>query len=277
MPSSVRRSPTPHDQPPLPSRSNSWGVAVGRHPLGNCPPTYDAGVEVVAIRRYPVKAMGGESLQHAEVVERGLTWDRWYAVVDEDGRLACAKDSRRFRRRDAVFEYAASAGSDQVTVTRGGLSWQVGDPELDRHLSQSMDAAVSVQPEQATPHMDDSPVSLVGTASLRWCAERYGGPPDARRLRANLVVETDEPFVEETWVGREVRIGSTVVRFTANTVRCRTIDLAQDGVAEPSAWLQPLGERDLELAVYAEVVRPGRISVGDEIGLGSERAGSRAQ
>lgn len=215
------------------------------------------------IRRYPVKAMGGERLQAADVDGRGLVWDRWYAVVDEDGRFACGKDGRRFRRRDAVVEYAAAVDGDRVTVTRDGTTWVAGDPALDAHLSATMDAPVAVEAEGKTSHMDDSPVSIVGTASLRWCAERYGGPPDPHRLRANLVVATDEPFVEESWVGRELQVGAVRLRLTANTVRCRTIDVAQDGVADPSPWLKPLGERDLELAVYAEVAEPGTVRVGD--------------
>ena len=217
------------------------------------------------IRRYPVKAMGGESLQVAQVDARGLAWDRWFAVVDADGRFACDKDSRRFRRRDAVFEYAAAVDGDHVTVTRDGTTWDAGDPALDEHLSASMGAPVAIKAEGQVSHMDDSPVSIIGTASLRWCAERYGGPPDPRRLRPNLVVATDEPFVEDSWVGREVQVGAVRLRLTATTVRCRTIDVAQDGVTDPSPWLKPLGERDLELAVYAEVVTPGTIRRTDRL------------
>ena len=57
-------------------------------------------LQVVALRRYPVKAMGGESLGLAQVDERGLVGDRWFAVVDADGRFATGKSSRRFRRHD---------------------------------------------------------------------------------------------------------------------------------------------------------------------------------
>ena len=75
-------------------------------------PTDPRGPVVTALRRYPVKAMGGESLPRATLDARGLTGDRWYAVVDGDGRFATAKDSRRFRRRDEVFAYAATTGAD---------------------------------------------------------------------------------------------------------------------------------------------------------------------
>src|SRR5688500_11434496 len=168
---------------------------------GSMPRAYDAEggyrarVKVVSLRRYPVKGMAGEKLETAEIDARGLTWDRWYAVVDEQGRFASGKDSRRFRRRDAVFGYAATAASGHVTVGSGDHIWDVGALALDQHLSAVMGDPVRVLPEGRVAHQDDGAVSLIGSASLDWCAERWGDEPEPRRLRVNIVVETDEPFV----------------------------------------------------------------------------------
>src|SRR5690242_5898679 len=95
-------------------------------------------VRVAEIRRYPVKAMGGESLEEAAVDLRGLAGDRWYAVVDGDGKLATGKSSRRFRRRDQVFEFGSRTTPDGVTVSGRGATWSVGDPGLDAALSDAM-------------------------------------------------------------------------------------------------------------------------------------------
>jgi uncharacterized protein YcbX len=219
---------------------------------------------VIALRRYPVKSMGGEALHVAELDDRGLVGDRWHAVEDDDGRFASGKDSRRFRRRDPVFCYAALTDPQgQVVVTRGGDErWLVGDPALDQHLSEDMGATVRVRPEADVPHQDMGAVSIVGTATLAWCADRWGGSSDPRRLRVNVVVESDEPFVEERW--GEVEIGTARLRVAARVPRCRTIDIPQDGADPGEKWLRSLArERDLFLAVYADVARPGRISVGD--------------
>jgi hypothetical protein len=44
------------------------------------------------------------------------------------------------------------------------------------------------------------------------------------------------------------------------------IDIAQDGVQPGVTWLKPLAaEREMSLAVYADVVRAGRIRVGDDV------------
>lgn len=75
--------------------------------------------EVVNLRRYPVKSMGGEGLPRATLDHRGLVGDRWWAVEDEDGRFASGKDTRRFRRRDAVFAYAAAPHESGDVTVRG--------------------------------------------------------------------------------------------------------------------------------------------------------------
>jgi uncharacterized protein YcbX len=224
---------------------------------------------VQGIRRYPVKSMGGQSLESVEIDGRGLVGDRWYAVVDAEGRLASGKDSRRFRRRDAVFEYGARrSDSGEVTVVRGTQSWQVGDPVLDAELSEAMQAPVRVLAEGDTPHQDAAAVSVVGTASLKWCADRWGGTPEPRRTRSNLVLGTDEPFVEERWAGREVVVGSARLRILEPAPRCRMLDIEQDGIRPAGPWLKQLGtERDLNLAVYAEVVEPGTVGLDDVLGV----------
>lgn len=222
---------------------------------------------VAALRRYPVKSMGGESLDSVVLDRRGLAGDRWYAVVDDDGRLASGKDTTRFRRRDAVFDHAATTtDAGEVVVSGSAGSWGVGDAELDEVLTGEMGTRVRVRAEADVQHHDAGAVSLVGTATLDRCAEAYGIDADPRRLRVNVLVATDEAFVEETWVGRTIVVGGAELVVTRRVTRCRTIDLAQDGVRAAGPWLRPLGwERDTCMAVYADVVAPGRVAVGDEV------------
>jgi uncharacterized protein YcbX len=226
---------------------------------------------VVEIRRYPVKSMGGEQLATVELDTRGLVGDRRYAVVDGDGRFAAGKDSRRFRRRDEVFAYAATTTSEgTVQVNRGTNRWVVGEPDLDDELTDRFGDPVRVLPERGVSHFDASPVSLVGTATLDWCARELGVDADRRRLRTNLILETAEPFEEERWVDGLVEIGRSdrPVRLAVvdRVERCRTIDLAQDGVTTSTPWLKALGRsRDLCVAVYADVVVPGTVTVGDAV------------
>jgi uncharacterized protein YcbX len=123
-----------------------------------------------------------------------------------------------------------------------------------------------VTPEAAIPHQDDGAVSIVGSATLAWCAERWQIDADPRRLRVNIVVATTEPFEEEGWVDRTLSIGSTRLKVVERTERCRTIDVPQDGASATGRWLKPLAaERDMKVAVYADVVTPGEIRLGDVV------------
>lgn len=225
-------------------------------------------MHLARIRRYPVKAMGGEDLVVVMLDERGLVGDRWFAVRDADGRLAACKDTRRFRRRDGVTRFAAWTEGDGTTwVTDGARHRRVGDPALDVQLGQALDAPVTVAPEGDVPHQDAGQVSLVGTATIDWCTRAWDVDLDVRRLRANLVIATDEPFVEESWLGRTVAIGRSVTLHVVERVpRCRTVDVAQDGT-QPHQRLLPrlTRERDGQLAVYANVVHTGSIALGDRV------------
>ena len=216
------------------------------------------------IRRYPVKAMGGESLTEVELESRGLVGDRRYAVVDAEGKLATGKHSRRFRRRDEVFEFASRTTDDGVRVSGREGDWPAPGEELDAALSDAMGDPVRVLPETTTPYFDAAAVSLVGTASLTWCREHLGVDADRRRLRPNLVVQTEEPFVEETWAG--VELGGVVLVVGERIERCRMIDVAQEGLPRDGRWLKQLTDaREMCLGVYLAVERPGLLAVGDEV------------
>ena len=223
-------------------------------------------MRIAEIRRYPVKSMGGESLESVDVDSRGLVGDRWFAVVDAEGKLGSGKNSRRFRRFDAIFEYAATMAADEVQVAGPSGSWVVGDTELDRVLSKHIGAEIRLLPEAGTPHQDAGQVSLVGTSSLDWCREHLGVDGDRRRIRPNLVVETTEPFEEEGWGGATMRVGGVELTVDRRIERCRMVDIAQEGLAEQPGWLKALGrEREVCLGVYADVASAGSLALGDRV------------
>jgi uncharacterized protein len=79
------------------------------------------------------------------------------------------------------------------------------------------------------------------------------------------VVETDEPFVEETWSG-PIGIGGVTLSPVERIERCRMIDVAQEGLAREGRWLKALTEaREMYLGVYLHVSVPGTIAVGQPV------------
>jgi uncharacterized protein YcbX len=153
-----------------------------------------------------------------------------------------------------------------VEVRRNGSTWVAGDDDLDAELSRAFGDPVRVLAEAEVPYFDDGPVSLVGTASLEWCRRELGVDADPRRTRTNLVLETTQPFEEETWAGRRLRIGSVELSVDRRLERCRMVDLAQDGVATTTPMLKALGaSRDVCLAMLTDVAAPGHLKVGDVV------------
>ena len=104
-----------------------------------------------------------------------------------------------------------------------------------------------------------APVTIVGTASLRAL-----GSVEAARFRATFVVETDEPWIEDTWLGAEVQVGGAVLRIGGPVPRCAVIDHHPGTGVKDARLLKALvATRPTNRAgepmfgVYAEVVRPG--------------------
>ena len=113
-----------------------------------------------------------------------------------------------------------------------------GDPEVDaRTVEKALGRAVRLVP---TPEGGTgvAPVHLVSRGALERAAG--GEVPDgcsADDPRANLVLTIDGD--ERQWVGRELRVGDAVLEVTRTPKHC--------------------------LGVYADVRRPGRITVGDAV------------
>jgi uncharacterized protein YcbX len=213
--------------------------------------------------------MMGERLSTVEVDGRGLVGDREWAVYDEESRLASGKRTNRFRRMDQVFALAARTADDHVEVLMpDGRSVVAGEGAADLALSDHFGEEVELAPEADIAHQDAGQVSLVGTATLRELGSLCGldGPVDSRHLRANLVVETTEPFEEEGWLGRELQVGGVVLRVADRIERCRMVDLEQVGLPALGGLLKVVGaERDLCAGVYADVVQPGILAEGDQL------------
>lgn len=122
-----------------------------------------------------------------------------------------------------------------------------------------------------------APVSLVGTASLQDLAERMGRDEpvlEPERFRSTLVIETDEPWVEDTWLGRELAVGDTVLRVNERIGRCGVPNQhprtgrADAPILKALAGFRPRNAAgEPFLAVDAAVVRPGAVRPGDRVSL----------
>jgi uncharacterized protein len=129
--------------------------------------------------------------------------------------------------------------------------------------------------------VDFAPLHLLSTSTLARIAELSPrGTVELHRYRPNLVIRTAAPgFTENDWAGRELRVGSDLaVRVMARTPRCAIPTLEHgdlprdvDALRVPAAHnrispLDGVGPQPCA-GVYAQVLRPGRIQVGDGVRL----------
>ena len=124
---------------------------------------------------------------------------------------------------------------------------------------------------------DFAPLHLLTTSTLGRIAELSPrGAVELERYRPNIVIRTAAPgFAENDWTGRDLRIGSELtIRIVCRTPRCAipTLehgDLPRDVAAlrVPAAHnrVSPLDDWGPQpcAGVYAQVLRPGRVEVGD--------------
>ncbi|MGH3212947.1 MAG: MOSC domain-containing protein [Trebonia sp.] len=171
-----------------------------------------------------------------------------------------------------------------VTLTAtppAAATFDRADPE--QVLRDGIEAPVQVEIGQlggASPagtFFDYAPLHLLTTSTLERIAELSPrGTVELERYRPNLVIRTTAPgFAENDWTGRDLRIGRDLtIRVMIRTPRCAipTLehgDLPRDVAAlrVPAAHnrVSPLDDWSPQpcAGVYAQVLRPGRVEVGD--------------
>ncbi len=116
------------------------------------------------------------------------------------------------------------------------------------------------------------PVSLVGDGSIAELGGRLGDPHlDPRRFRMLVELRGLEPHEEDQWNGSLLRLGEAVVRVGGPVGRCANTTYDPETGLRDHDTLRAIheyrGKIDGEVCfgVYADVVEPGRVRVGDAV------------
>ena len=120
------------------------------------------------------------------------------------------------------------------------------------------------------------PVSLVGDGSVVELGARLGDTNlDPRRFRMLVELSGLEPHAEDEWRGDLVRLGEAVVRVGGPVGRCANTTYDPETGIRDHDTLRAIheyrGRIDGEVCfgVYADVVEPGRVRVGDPVTPGA--------
>ena len=233
---------------------------------------------VEAIFRYPVKSMGGEGLEAADLGWHGLEGDRRLAFRRMDDRggfpwltatrlpelLLFAPHRREGSAPGDLPTHVRTPGGDVMSVFGEDLAAEVGR----RH-------GAPVQMMMLNHGMfDEATVSVIASDTVREIGRLAGRSADVRRFRPNVVVRLlrSGSFQEDEWVGGMLSFGegddAPAVAVTMRDLRCAMVNFDPDTARPAPEMMKAIVRTNQNNAgIYGSVTRIGRLAVGQTVFL----------
>lgn len=213
------------------------------------PATTFAGAHVAELWRYPVKSMGGERLQAAEVDRDGIHGDRLVQVQDRAGLVTA-------RTRPALLGLHATLGPDGSALV-DGRPWSAADVTA-RVRDAAGPGARLVERDTPQERFDILPLLVATDGAIAAFGQ------DGRRLRPNIVLGGVPGLAEREWEGKLLVIGELVALLHSLRGRCIVTTYDPDTLAQDVDVLRDIRRRfDGTLALNCAPLRSGTIRVGD--------------
>jgi uncharacterized protein YcbX len=245
-----------------------------------------ADARVARINVTPVKSLRLDHPDEIELVADGAREDRRFLLIDAERRLYNGKRDSTLVRTSAAWD----AGSRHLELTLPdattvGGEVEPGTPTVVEVYGRSLHGRIVdgpwadalsdlvgrsltlVERDDGGWATDDRPASLVSRASL----DTIDG--DGRRFRMLLELDGPAAHGEDEWRNRRVRVGGVTLLVGDPTPRCAVPSTSPDtGVRDRDVLrelLEQRGPADGEacMGVYAEVLEPGVVRVGDEVSV----------
>ncbi|MFH9550814.1 MOSC domain-containing protein [Streptomyces sp. NPDC017435] len=225
---------------------------------------------LTGITYYPVKGCAGTALREVTLTSTGLPHDRTFAIADDKGDL-------RWQGGDPRLALIHPELSDGVLTLRAPGRDPVRADSDDVH-AWITDVLGAPSTLVRSPDGNGGRLHLVSRASLdalnHRIAERGADPLPMNRFRPNLVVDGwDVPHTEDG--AARLAIAGAELAFTEDTIRCAITMVDQRtgrrSGPEPLRTLADYRRADgggVAFGAYFEVLRAGKVSVGDAVVLG---------
>jgi uncharacterized protein YcbX len=246
---------------------------------------------VQSIYRYPVKGLSPEPLARVALAAgQTVPGDRLYAIENGPSGFdpAAPKHQPKMRylmlmrnERLATLRTHFDDGSHTLTINYDGREASSGDlrTEDGRAAIERFFSSFSADDLRGAPKVLHAPgfsfsdvaakvVSIINLASVADLENYVGAPIDPLRFRANLYVAGWPAWQELDMVGRSVTIGNGVqAKIVKRIVRCAATNVdpatGYRDLEIPNTLMRTFGHADC--GIYAEVVAPGTIAVGDRV------------
>jgi len=245
------------------------------------------------IYRYPIKGLSAEALSEASFqAGNSLENDRRYAIalgstnLDLDGGGWMAKNYFLTQAKNpklTQLETKYDPCTQRLTILRSGkkvshgqLTTLIGRTMIENFLTAYMgDEArgrVKVFETQTGQMLSDQSaplVSLINLASVRDISRITGMEINPIRFRGNINFECGDPWIENDWVGRTLRLGAAKLKVVAPIVRCVATHINPKTSKHDVNILKALqcNFGHTNCGVFAEVTQTGVIQVNNAISI----------
>jgi uncharacterized protein YcbX len=231
---------------------------------------------VEAIFRYPVKSMGGERLEVANLGWHGLDGDRRLAFRKMDDRsgfpwLSASKLPDLLLFAPQRREDGAQGDLPTHIRTPDGEEMPVFGEDLATEVGRRCGAPVQMM-QLKHGIFDEASISVIASDTMREIGRLAGRSLDVRRFRPNVVVRLlrPVPFQEDEWVGGVLAFGegdnAAAITVTMRDVRCSMVNLDPDSASSaPEVMKAVVRANQNNAGVYGAVTRIGRLAIGQPI------------
>jgi hypothetical protein len=231
---------------------------------------------------YPMQSARGQKMPALDYAADGLRLDRWFGVWDvETAKMVGASNAKRNWRALVTWNVALVTPLDapepkvEIRFPDGGHLMS-DDPKIDAALSERLGRAVQFRGAGGQPAPKRyalAPCHLLTSATLRRLNRSYPeGDFAPERFRPNVLLDCgdDVGFIEQPWLGKKIAAASgAVLEGTEDCKRCALTTRAQaDLPSDPKILHTVMLENDTSAGIYARVLRPGRVAVGDTVQVG---------
>lgn len=264
-------------------------------------------MQVSALYIYPVKSLGGISLQTAVVTTRGLQHDRRWMLVDEHNNFLTQREHPTLALfktaivNDSITIFHSNNENDQiklplspapaptimVNIWEDNCEGQPATTTINEWFSSKLsikckavympetsqrkiDPAYSIHENDVTGFSDGYPVLLIGQASLDDLNRRLETPLPMNRFRPGIVFTGGEPFREDSL--KSFRINNVQFFGVKLCGRCVVTTTDQDTARrgkEPLKTLATYRTINNKICFGQNVIGSGTgvISVGDKLAV----------
>ena len=250
------------------------------------------------VARLNVAPVKGTRLLHPERVTiepYGVPENRRFHLVNAHGRLfsgtrhgplVTIRASYDIEREWLELHFPdGTVVSGRADVTDGALTTFMWGRDVPGHVvegpwSDALSVFVGqpvrlIRTEEPGQGNDSHAVSMVSVASVDELSAQSGldQPLDSRRFRMLVEIEGLRAHEEDEWLGCSVQLGEVVVRVIRPDPRCVVTEQDPDtGIRDFDTRkairaYRASPEGDANMGVYADVLEPGAVAVGDPVAV----------